>query len=61
MSIIIYDSRNYQVRIDTTKRDTILIIYDSRNYQVRIDTGYAVAVAGTIYDSRNYQVRIDRR
>ena len=34
----IYDSRNYQVRIDIDIDDVFSTsIYDSRNYQVRID------------------------
>ena len=35
---IIYDSRNYQVFIDTSfERYLFTVIYDSRNYQVFID------------------------
>ena len=38
ISLHIYDSRNYQVRIDYNRTwERYQYIYDSRNYQVRID------------------------
>ena len=59
MRPIIYDSRNYQVLIDTWLRlQKQRGIYDSRNYQVLIDF-QTMPMLFKIYDSRNYQVLID--